>query len=137
MLTDIPHATATFTFTGGYMYYLVKHAFIDSINNKIGIAIYFFSPLWPYRVNVAISLDSGHSQLVPLVDTSRPDTGSGPATVASNVVWSSTGLDNIQHTISVSVAPEEPYAIIDGLMSAFFHRLFLSLPLTLGAGTPR
>jgi hypothetical protein len=104
---------------------------------KIGTAIYFFSPLWPYRVNVVIQLDSRPSQLVPLVDTSRPDAGLGPATVASNIVWSSTGLDNIQHTIVVSVAPGEPYAIVDGLMSAFFHQLFLSLPLTLGAGTPR
>jgi len=72
-------------------------------------------------VNVAISLDSAPFQFVDLVDYTQPDAGSGPETVESQIVWSSTGLANIQHTLVVSVAQGEPYAIVDGLMSAFFH----------------
>jgi len=71
-------------------------------------------------VNVAISLDSGPIYVVDLVDHSPSAAGSSE-TVNSTVVWSSTGLENIQHTLVVSVAEGEQYAIVDGLMSAFSH----------------
>ena len=71
-------------------------------------------------------------QLVDLGDHSLSAAGSSDTV---NSVWNSTRLENVQHTLAVSVALGEPYAIVDSLMSAFFHKLFLSLPLTLGAGT--
>ena len=102
-----------------HVFYLVEACFYQLY--KIGTAIYFLSPRWPYRVNVAISLDSAPLQFVNLVDRTRPDAGSGPETVESQIVWNSTGLENIQHTLVVSVAEGQPYAIVDGLMFAFFH----------------
>ena len=72
-------------------------------------------------MNVAITLDSGPITLVDLVDPSQPDRGGGPETVKSDVVWSSTRLDNTQHTLVVSVGKAEPYAVVDGLMSGLFH----------------
>lgn len=76
------------------------------------------SPLWPYLVNTAVSLDSGPPVLVDLVDHSRPDVGAaeGPETVQSTVVWSATGLTNSQHTLVMSVGAGQPFAIVDGLM---------------------
>ena len=74
------------------------------------------SPLWPYLVNTAISLDHGPSTLVDLVDHSRPPTDGGPETVQSQVVWKATGLNNTQHNLLISVGAGQPYAIVDGLM---------------------
>ena len=87
----------------------------------IGTAIYFLSPRWPYPVNGGITLDSQPIDLVDLVDYSQPDTGGGPETVPSSVVWKATELENVQHTLVVSVAQGQPYAIVDGLMSVFFR----------------
>jgi len=70
-------------------------------------------------------LDSKPLQPVDLVDYSQPDTGGGPETVGYAVVWKATELANVQHTLVVSVVQGEPYAIVDGLMSAFFCQLFL------------
>ena len=71
-------------------------------------------------MNVAITLDSEPINLVDLVDYSQPDTGGGPETMTSSVVWKATELENVQHTLVVSVAEGQPYAIVDGLMSGFF-----------------
>ena len=114
------------------MFYLVEPCLYRLY--KIGTAIYFYSPRWPYAVNVGISLDFEPAQLVDLVDHRQPG---GPATVTSKLAWESTGLENIEHTLVVSVYDGETYAVVDRLMSGFFHKLFLSLPLTLGAVTPR
>ncbi|KAF9463646.1 hypothetical protein BDZ94DRAFT_1258190 [Collybia nuda] len=96
MLTQNPTATATLTFTG--------------------VAIYFMSPKWPYLVNTAISLDSGTPVVVDLVDHSRPNTGEGPETVQSEVVWGASGLSNTQHKLVVSVGAGQPFAIVDTLI---------------------
>ncbi|KAF8165989.1 hypothetical protein B0H34DRAFT_743864 [Crassisporium funariophilum] len=96
MLTQNPNATASFNFTG--------------------IAIYFLSPLWPYRVNTAVSLDSGPIALIDLVDHSRPDAGQGPETVQSHVMWSATGLSNAQHNLRISVGAGQPFGIVDALI---------------------
>ena len=82
----------------------------------LGIAIYFLSPLWPYTVTTAISLDSGPSTLVSLVDHSRPSTNGGPETVQSQVVWSATGLANTQHNLLMFMGPGQSYAVVDALM---------------------
>ena len=89
----------------------------------LGVAIYFMSPLWPYIVNTEISLDSGPSTLVDLVDYSRPRTDGGPETVKSHVVWNATGLANTQHHLRISVGVNQPYAVVDGLMYGYFLRV--------------
>ncbi|RDB19845.1 hypothetical protein Hypma_013131 [Hypsizygus marmoreus] len=95
-LTQDPTATATFTFTG--------------------VAIYFLSPLWPYTVNTAVSLDAGPSVLIDLVDHSRPDVGAGPETVQSQAIWSAVGLPNAAHKLVISVGAGQPFAIVDTLI---------------------
>ena len=81
-----------------------------------GTAIYLLSPLWPYKVNTAISLDSSAPSLVDLEDYSRPDTSQGSETVSSSVVWSATRLDNTLHIVQISVGAGQPYGILDALM---------------------
>ena len=83
-----------------------------------GVAIYFMSPLWPYLVNTAVSLDSGPTDLIDLTDHSRPENpgGNGSETVKSQVVWGVTGLTKSQHTLLISVGAGQPYAIVDALM---------------------
>jgi len=85
-----------------------------------GIAIYFLSPLWPYTVNTAVSLDSGPITVIDLVDHSRPNTGQGPETAQYQVVWNATGLANTQHNLRISVGAGQPFAVVDGLMYGSF-----------------
>ncbi|KAG6814492.1 hypothetical protein H0H92_000017 [Tricholoma furcatifolium] len=96
MLTQDPTATATFTFTG--------------------VAVYFMSPLWPYVVNTAVSVDSGPSTLIDLQDHSRSNAGQGSETVQSAVVWGSGQLNNTQHTLVISVGAGQSYAVVDALV---------------------
>jgi len=96
MLTSDPKAYATFTFKG--------------------VAIYFMSPLWPYTVNTAITLDDGPLVLLDLVDHNHVNTGGGPATVKSQIVAKATGLEYMKHTIRISVGANQPYAIVDSLI---------------------
>ncbi|TFK63465.1 hypothetical protein BDN72DRAFT_320715 [Pluteus cervinus] len=96
MLTSSPGATALLQFTG--------------------VAVYFMSPLWPYHVTTAVQLDDEDAQLLVLTDTSRNDTGGGPETVQSAIVWSKTGLNNTSHRLSVYVGAGEPFAIVDTII---------------------
>jgi len=82
----------------------------------IGVAVHFMSPLWPYRVSTAVSVDGGPAIVVSLVDSSRPDARTGPETVNSSIVWSAVGLENREHTLVVSVAVGEPFAIVDAFL---------------------
>ncbi|KAG5642495.1 hypothetical protein DXG03_002719 [Asterophora parasitica] len=98
MLTEDPTATATFTFQG--------------------VAIYFASPLWPYTVNTAVSLDSSAPVLLDLTDhdASTPGSEDGAATVRSHPIRGFTNLVNTQHTFVVSVGAGQPFAIVDALI---------------------
>lgn len=97
ILTQNSNATASFNFTG--------------------VAIYFLSPLWPYLVNTAVSLDSGPILLIDLVDHSSSTSAvQGPETVESHVVWNATGLANGPHRLVISVGAGQPFAIVDGLI---------------------
>lgn len=96
MVTPDTSATATFTFTG--------------------IAIYFYSPLWPFHVTTALSLDGESPQTIDLRDHSVPPVDDGLETVASQVVWSLVGLENTEHTLVISVGTGEDIAIVDALM---------------------
>jgi len=74
------------------------------------------SPMWPYRVTTAVSLDGGPAIVVNLVDSTRPDVGTGPETANSSIVWSAVGLENREHTLVVSVPVGDPYAIVDAFL---------------------
>jgi len=97
----------------------------------LGTAIYFLSPLWPYNVTTAVSLDSSSPSIIDLVDHSTPSAGQGSETVPSRVVWSAAGLSNTQHTLRISVGSGERYAIVDGLMYVFIQLSLKPLLLTM------
>ncbi|KAH9483670.1 hypothetical protein JR316_0003140 [Psilocybe cubensis] len=96
-VTSDPDATATFTFTG--------------------TAIYFYAPLWPFEVTTAVSLDGNPPVTINLMDpaTISPEEDA-PETVQSQVVWSVDGLDNVEHTLVVSVALGDDHAVVDTLV---------------------
>jgi len=77
-------------------------------------------------VKVGISLDYGPINPVDL-DDSRPDAGGDPEIAGYTVAWMATELENVQHTLVVSVLnlQEQPYRIVNALRSAFFCQLFL------------
>ena len=47
------------------------------------------------------------------MDHSSPNTGQGPETIPSQVVWQATGLANTQHNLLISVGPGQPYVVVD------------------------
>ncbi|KAF8660459.1 hypothetical protein AX16_001639 [Volvariella volvacea WC 439] len=95
MLAESPDAFATFEF--------------------VGIALYFYSPLWPYHVTTGLQLDNEPSEVIELIDQSRTDAGNGSETVQSAIVWGRTGLANATHTLRIFVGAGEPYAIVDAI----------------------
>jgi hypothetical protein len=82
----------------------------------IGVAIYFLSPLWPYAVSTALTLDSRPTVIVDLTDLNSSDTAGGMETVKSSVVWSTDNLPNTMHTLRISVGIGQQNAIVDGIM---------------------
>lgn len=82
----------------------------------LGTAIYFYSPLWPFHVTTALSLDGQPPETVDLRDHSVPPDVDAPETVQSQVVWSLVGLDNTEHTLVIFVGAGEDIAIVDALM---------------------
>ncbi|KAF8886946.1 hypothetical protein BD779DRAFT_542299 [Infundibulicybe gibba] len=104
MLTTDPGATATFSFTG--------------------VRVYFMSPLWPYTVTTALTLDNGPIILLNLTDPNQPATDGGPETAQSRVVWGSDELENKQHKFVVSVGQGQQFAIVDTLMSVSLRHNF-------------
>ncbi|TRM65163.1 hypothetical protein BD626DRAFT_214489 [Schizophyllum amplum] len=95
-LTEDASATAKLTFTG--------------------TAVYLMSPKWPYTVNTAVSVDGGGVTLVDLVDHNTPSQGGGSETLQSAVVWADTGLDNGEHTLTISVGGGQQFAIVDAIV---------------------
>ncbi|KAI5824769.1 hypothetical protein K523DRAFT_252501 [Schizophyllum commune Tattone D] len=95
-LTEDHSATAKLTFTGN--------------------AVYFMSPRWPYTVNVAVSVDGGEVSLIDLIDHDTPTQDGGSETKDSEVVWARTGLDNAEHTLTVSVGGGQQFAIVDAII---------------------
>ncbi|KAL1746786.1 hypothetical protein HDZ31DRAFT_33320 [Schizophyllum fasciatum] len=95
-LTEDHSATAKLTFTGN--------------------AVYYMSPKWPYTVNAAVSVDGGQVTLIDLIDHGSSSQDGGPETTASEVVWARTGLDNGEHTLTISVGGGQQYAIVDAII---------------------
>ncbi|KAJ3570645.1 hypothetical protein NP233_g4264 [Leucocoprinus birnbaumii] len=89
----------------------------EAIFNFTGVAIYFMSPLWPYAVSTALTIDSRPTVIVDLTDHHSPlTTGGGPESVKSAVVWSAENLSNSNHTLHISVGRDQQNAIVDGLV---------------------
>lgn len=101
-------------FTGQYSWILESD---PKCNSPEGVAVYFLSPLWPYAVSTALTLDSRPTNIVDLTDYDSPlTTGGGSETVRSAVVWSAENLSNMTHTLRISVGRGQQNTIVDGLM---------------------
>jgi hypothetical protein len=83
---------------------------------RVGVAIYFYSPLWTFQVTTLVTLDDLPPVLLDFRDNTQPLDINGPETVQSSVVWSQTGLENTQHTLLVSVGPGQTLAVLDTLV---------------------
>ncbi|KAE9399901.1 hypothetical protein BT96DRAFT_676054 [Gymnopus androsaceus JB14] len=66
-----------------------------------GVAVYYFSPLWPYNVSTVLSLDGGSNVTVSLMDKTATPSNGGPPTVSSAAQYAFTGLSNGSHTLSM------------------------------------
>ncbi|KAF8164702.1 hypothetical protein B0H34DRAFT_208029 [Crassisporium funariophilum] len=81
-----------------------------------GTAIYFMSPLWPFRITTEISLDALEPQHLDLQDYTIPAQGAGPPTARSRIVAKYDGLANAEHTLRVISHAGETYTIVDMLI---------------------
>ncbi|KAJ7690863.1 hypothetical protein B0H17DRAFT_935572 [Mycena rosella] len=90
-------ATATFTFTG--------------------VAVYYVVPRWPYAVNTQLSLDGGQGVIVNLTDPNASTTQAGGSESAqSSVAWSATSLSNTTHKLVLSMASTGEFIVSDAFM---------------------
>ena len=94
----------------GFCYTWKRH-----LTCAIGVAIYFYSPLWTFSVMTQVALD-GSPVLLDLRDYSQLLDINGPETVQSSIVWSQTSLVDMQHTLLVSVGAGQTIAILDTLV---------------------
>ncbi len=100
---------------------------ISSSLQPAGIAIYFYSPLWPFGVTTAVSLDGSGPSLLDLRDYEAPFHQDGSETAESQIVWYMDGLDNTGHILNVSVGVDQDLAILDSLVCVrFFLCVILS-----------
>ncbi|KAF9445837.1 hypothetical protein P691DRAFT_674845 [Macrolepiota fuliginosa MF-IS2] len=100
----------------GGSHLLATNATSEATLQFTGVTVYFMSPLWPYVVSTALTLDSRPTVVVDLTDHNSPDAGGGLETVQSSVVWSAENLENTTHTLRISVGRGELFAIVDGIM---------------------
>ncbi|KXN84948.1 hypothetical protein AN958_11890 [Leucoagaricus sp. SymC.cos] len=99
----------------GGTHMLTTNASSRALFNFTGVAVYFMSPLWPYAVSTALTLDSQPTIVVDLTDHSTPNTAGGIETVRSNVVWSAQNLQNTTHSLRISVWRGQTFAVVDGI----------------------
>ncbi|KAK7058047.1 hypothetical protein R3P38DRAFT_3304330 [Favolaschia claudopus] len=92
-----PTASATLTFTG--------------------VAVYYLVPRWPYAVNVQLSLDGGSGVIVNLTDPDASTTSPGGSESAKwSAVWGATGLTNTTHKLVLTMAPTGDVVVADGFI---------------------
>ncbi len=118
--TDDPDATATFSFTGARFSTCTCADSANSVVSRTGTAIYYWAPLWPFRVTTALALDGAAPVLVDMRDTSQPLDREGGETVQSAPLWAATGLDDTLHTLVISVGVGEGIAVVDQLQCVLF-----------------
>jgi hypothetical protein len=118
MVTADDRAYATLAFNGK----LIHTAFPDTEFDCwiSGVAIYFYSPLWPFKVTTAISLDGDKSDLIDLRDYDVPLHQDGAETSRSEILWYADGMANTSHLLNVSVGDGEDLAILDYLVYESF-----------------
>ncbi|KIY44007.1 hypothetical protein FISHEDRAFT_18790, partial [Fistulina hepatica ATCC 64428] len=78
-----------------------------------GTAIYFLSPLWPYEVTTQVVLDDGSATTLDLQDQDVAVTEDGGECALYRAVWGATDLDDTDHTLTMSVASGQSFAIVD------------------------
>lgn len=114
-VSEDPGAMAILNFTGTQVFrpyiYIVLYLYSP------GVAVYYMSPLWPFPISVAISVDNGNSATVDLRDySSPPSPNSSRETVQSQVVWASSSLTNDTHSVVISMADDSQFVVVDGFV---------------------
>ncbi|KAJ4473663.1 hypothetical protein J3R30DRAFT_704187 [Lentinula aciculospora] len=88
-----------------------------------GVAVYYFSPLWPYNVSTVVSLDGGNNMTLNLMDMSATPASVGSAATASSAArYGYTGLSNSSHSLKMYMVQginySDPnihgYIVVDG-----------------------
>lgn len=102
------------------LYFESSLAFYYYLTRQTGVAVYYFSPKWPFKANSIVSIDSQPAVTVDLTDNSVPLSDQDRAQNASSpsaVVWSITGLSNDTHNILITRSDDsEGMAVVDGFM---------------------
>ena len=111
MVSSDSSAFATLTFTGPPSFFTEAIAVL--ILSLLGVAVYLWAPLWPYKITTDVCLDGGVGESVDLQDYSHSTDG-GPETVASAVRWSRTGLTDSRHTLALYMGRDASYVVVDG-----------------------
>ena len=133
MVTADTDSYATLAFTGAFIQRVISDSLLNLLS--LGVSVYFYSPLWPFRVTTAVSLDGGQPDLVDLRDYEVSFKQDGAEVANSSIVWYTDGLDNTSHLLNVSVGAGEDLAIVDYLVYEFPP--FISSPnFTFMSGTP-
>lgn len=117
MVTADNSAYATLAFNGTFIYPAFPDTEFDWIS---GVAVYFYSPLWPFKVTTALSLDGDKSDLIDLRDYDLPLHQDGAETANSEILWYADGLADTSHLLNVSVGDGEDLAILDYLVYESF-----------------
>ncbi|TFK28306.1 hypothetical protein FA15DRAFT_584727 [Coprinopsis marcescibilis] len=83
----------------------------------IGVAFYYYSALWPYRVGTGIRVDGGPVTVIDQQDhDSAPTAENQGPSVRAQVLSSVTGLSNSEHTIQILPPPGYGVAVVDFFM---------------------
>lgn len=93
-VTQDANTSATFTFTG--------------------VAIYYLAAKWAFPVTTSLKLDNDPIDIVNLTDP-KPPPGATGASEDYSIVWSRTGLDNVEHTL-VNTVGSGNYGLMDGII---------------------
>ena len=86
-----------------------------------GVAVYFWSPLWPYAVDSLISIDGGPGDCVNLRDPTRNSSVDGVETETSAPRWRRIGLQNTQHSVVVSHCANGSFVVVDAFTYVLYH----------------
>ncbi|KAJ7894328.1 hypothetical protein B0H14DRAFT_3657618 [Mycena olivaceomarginata] len=82
-----------------------------------GVAVYYVVPRWPYAVSTQLSLDGGPGVVVNLTDPHASTTGDGGSeSAAASVAWAATGLTNTTHRLVLTMAPTGNVIVADGFI---------------------
>ncbi|KAF5344237.1 hypothetical protein D9758_012344 [Tetrapyrgos nigripes] len=82
-----------------------------AVFNFTGVAVYYHSSLWPFRVTTVLTFDDGPEEVLDLYDHSVPNSPANP-TVESVVLWNRTNLTDGQHTLKITTGS---HALVDAI----------------------